>query len=447
MEKSPTHGNISLQIGLSSLEETSKLPEITLCKSLFPNSLFLVGGSVRDAFLNHKKTDLDLATGITPEEIIKILDKNRVPYITTGLKHGTITIIKENQIELTYFRGEVKDLNTDLSLRDFTINAMAYDLHNHRFIDPFQGLIDLENGKIRLTENNENLILDDPLRIIRAIRFHSESAFEIDSRTLEKILRHSEKLYTVAQERITAEFSKILCGKYTRSAFEILRKINFFDRYFPQLLDCVGFEQNEFHTEDVYNHIMSVIERTEPDLKLRLAALFHDMAKPKSFSVSEEGRRHFYMHEYLGISICREAMNRLMYPKALTKAVCLLVETHMRPTSCGAPGVRRLLRKLGEEYNYWLKLKLADKPPIFSDEETLAELDKFKNLVEQETNKSLDQIQGRISVNGDDLIKIGYVPGKKLGKVLDILKNLVIDEPELDVPEKLLKIAEDELKK
>ena len=437
----------------------SKILENTANKvSAITNALntecFIVGGIVRYALLGEEKGDIDLSCKLSPKEMLDRLKDFRT--IPTGLQHQTITVVndkgnKEN-IEITSFRdlgmrpegGLVlgESIEQDLSCRDFTINALAYDINNKKVIDPHSGKKDLENKVIRAVKDPNLRFSEDPLRIMRMLRFCSELDFEIDAETLNAAKELYQELKKCSIERVREEFNKLLIGKNPEKAITLMQEIGIMELFIPEFSKCYLFEQNKFHHKDVFFHTLDVIENTKPELKLRLSAFFHDIGKPPSLSIDDKGERHFYKHEHIGAKMTEAIMKRLKYSKKLTNEVSTLVNTHMRPTSAGKPGLRRLLRDTENVFEEWRMLKEADSLAVRDDVEVLnQELKDFDLAIECVKNESFESPYANLAINGDDLIELGLKPSILFKQILNTLHEKVLDKPELNNKKELTKIA------
>ena len=377
-------------------------------------------------------------------------------FIPTGIKHLTVTALLPNgldPIEITTHRiptvhGKnelqvAQSIETDLRYRDFTANAIAINLRDGTIVDPFGGIADIKNKLIRGVDSAKDRFSEDPLRILRMVRFACSLGFKIDANTLKSAKFCVPLLKSISMERIRDEFSKILISSNTKQGFELLKELNIFPLIFPELQDCVGFEQNRFHKADVYYHTLEVIENTENDLTLRLSALLHDIGKPPSLSVSEDGERHFYRHESIGADMTKVILERFLYPSKLVSAVQTLVATHMRPIDAGAGGLRRLLRDTGEHYNLWRKLKEADALACKLDEEIfLKKLEVFdEKIADLKAQPDVSPLKN-LAVNGQDIMdSLKIPPSREVGNILRALHEKVLDQPELNEKEALLELA------
>jgi tRNA nucleotidyltransferase (CCA-adding enzyme) len=418
--------------------------------------LHLVGGTVRDLLLGQEGADIDLATALSPQTALDRLEKSGVKVVQTGIQHGTITaVIAGSNIEITAFRKpgdrstavHSDTIEEDLSGRDFTINAIAYCLDTNQLIDPFRGEKDLKTGFVRAVSSAEERILEDPLRILRMVRFGPAAGRKVDPELTASSTKHAELLQTISPERIKVELEKILLSSAPGEAFRAMLESGILEQIIPELLPGVRFEQNEFHNEDVFNHTLTVLEQSPPIKAVRLAALFHDTGKPHTLSTDTDGRRHFYRHEAESRRISQSVMKRLKFSNDDIKEVSTLVEYHMRPLDCGPAGVRRLMRDLGPYFDDWLRLKVADACPGMSSEIFENQLRNFEQMLEDERQRQKGSVYGKLAINGHDLIELGLKEGEILGKVLKEVESMVIEDPELNEREVLLQKAIDIIKK
>lgn len=412
--------------------------------------LHLVGGTVRDALSGKVSGDLDLASKLKPEQCKRLLRKASLRVVDTGIQHGTLTVIKDSQtLEITTFRKPArrdknsysKDIKTDLSGRDFTINALAFSLSERKLCDPFHGAKDLQQKILRAVGNPEMRFKEDPLRILRMVRFGAAQKRKVHKATLLAAKRLAPSLESVSIERIGAEFEKILMSADPAAAIRQIKDLGLLPLFVPELVDAVGFQQNKFHIHDVFEHTLWVLRRSRPLLELRLAALFHDVGKPYTLSVDQQGQRHFFCHEMVSEKICRKRMKALRFSKKLTERVCRLVRHHMRPLECGPSGARRIMRDLQDDMQLWRALKSADAPPRNSAKQFNKTLKSFDALVKSEQQRLAKSGGSGLAINGHDLIALGMKPGVLLGSVLRQLEELILEEPALNQKELLLEKA------
>ena len=422
---------------------------------------FLVGGAVRDSIMGFTPKEYDIATNAKPEDVQRIF-KYTIP---TGIKHGTILVILDDMhVEITTFRSDgnysdgrhpdkveyTASIEDDLPRRDLTINAMAYNISDGNLIDMFDGMKDIKNKIIRSVGNPYERFTEDGLRIMRAIRFATRLNFNIEKETFDAICHSTGMLASIAYERIREEFNGILISDNPFRGIELLRKTGILALIMPELMQGFGVAQNRFHKYDVYYHILHTIQAVEPleteelTLLVRLAALFHDIAKPMvQKKVSKQEEPVYYNHEVVGANVAKKVMRRLKYSNAEIDFVTLLVRQHMfyyqDEWTDGA--VRRFMKAVGiENIKPLLKLREADRLGSGNrkDKESkaipklLARIDK---IIEEENAITVKDLK----INGNDLMKeFNLKPGPIVGKILNYLLDLILDEPSLNDKEKLM---------
>ena len=318
------------------------------------HALHLVGGSVRDALLGRLGDDLDFTTGARPEQVLALVEGWAEATWTTGIAFGTVGVQRRGfRLEITTYRAEAydrssrhpdvtygEDIAGDLVRRDFTVNAMAVALPDWRapdaFVDLHGGLDDLAAGVLRTPGTPEASFDDDPLRMMRAARFASQLGFRVDPDVVAAMREMADRLAIVSVERIADELSKLLCGAHPRAGLELLVDTGLAAHVLPEL-PALRLEIDEHHQhKDVYDHTLQVLERAialeddGPDLVLRLAALLHDIGKPRTRRKEAGGGVSFHHHEVVGASMAKRRLSALRYPKDVTAAVVLLTELHLR---------------------------------------------------------------------------------------------------------------------
>lgn len=448
----PSSKNWDLTSPSKTLRELCATPTIKkIIQELGPDSdAYLVGGTVRDAILGMGEADIDLATKLAPLEVKNRLLHAGIKVVETGLQHGTVlAVIDDRSIEITSFRvpGDPQSIGTsieqDLGGRDFTINAMAFSPSSGELLDPFGGVEDLKQNLIRAVGDPRQRFEEDPLRILRMVRFGAAQGRTVDPATVEVGKRLITSLKNVSVERIRLELEKMLTSAHPVEALRELRRIGALDLILPEMMPTYEFEQNKFHIHDVYEHTLWVIGRAPNNLIVRLAALFHDLGKPDTLSVDEDGQRHFYKHELLSADLAEKVMTRLRFSNDQIEAVKTLVRHHMRPLDCGSPGVRRILRDLGEHFEAWLQLKSADAPPVMPEPEFEAVKAQFLAMVETERTRAKGSVFGPLAIDGNDLIALGMKSGRDLGAVLKALEEEVIEAPERNEKDYLMTRAKE----
>lgn len=454
MGKSLPPGTSSFKARLSRPEAEARLraiaeqvPVQTLKKAIAPAELYVVGGTVRDAFLTTADTDLDVATSLSALEVKERCTAHGIRIIETGIQHGTVlAVIDDVHIEVTTFRvpssrdshTTARDITTDLSGRDFTINAIAFDIASSSIVDPFNGGRDLEEGVLRGVGDAEARLVEDPLRILRMIRFGPAQGRTVEHATLAAAKKHVDLLTKVSCERIKGELDRILMSPLPHKGVQAIHEIGALSYTIPELIPAVGFEQNKFHIHDVFEHTLWVLERTPQNLILRWSAIFHDIGKPHTLSVDPDGSRHFYSHETVSEDLSKKRMKELRFSTDDSRSIALIVRHHMRPLDCGAPGVRRLIRDLGKELPLWRTFKSADSPPTIPEEEFQTTAARFDQLLATEQKKMLGPSYGKLAITGEDLIALGVKPGPQMGALLKELEELVIEDPSRNSKETLL---------
>ena len=418
---------------------------------------FVVGGCVRDSLLGKEPHDWDICTSAKPEEVLKLMKRNQIRTIETGLQHGTVTaVVNDESYEITTYRvdGEytdirrpdrvtfVTDLMDDLSRRDFTINAMAYNYYEG-LVDPWNGSYDLHAGLIRCVGNPDKRFNEDGLRILRALRFASTYGFKIEEKTAEAIHRNKDLLKNISAERIQSELTKILCGM---GVLDILLEYkDVMAIIIPELEPCIGFEQNNpYHIYDVYDHIAhAVANYIGPDVSIKMALLLHDIGKPECYSEDEKGG-HFYGHGINSRDIAERVMTRLKFDNKTKEEVITLVLYHDADIHPGFRSVKRWLNKIGyETLRRLIDIKLADiKAHSLTNRWGRVNvcfdvLELTDTIVKEQQCFTIKDL----AINGHDVMSLGIEAGPKVGKVLKHLLNKVIDEELSNERDKLIEEA------
>ncbi len=401
---------------------------------------YAVGGCVRDAFLQKKPHDWDITTNAKPQEIKAVLKDFTT--IDTGIKYGTVTAVCDGeQIEITTYRLDLgyddnrhpkavrfsSQLKEDLSRRDFTVNAMAYNYQNG-LVDEFGGLRDLQNGVIRTVGKSATRFSEDGLRILRGLRFAAVLNFTIEKQTAEAIHTCRNLLQNIAGERIHTEFTKILLSD--NPAAIIRQYTDVIGVFLPEILPLQNCAQNHpYHAYDVFEHTMKALANTPPDKIIRYTVLFHDLGKPQTKTTDENGIDHFRNHQAVSVQKADLIMQRLKFSNAEAEEILLLVKYHDVPITCDEYHVKRWLNRCGEVFfRNLLEVKKADisgqNPALLNRIDDLAAYRRLtdKILAEKQCFTLED-----LAINGGDLLQIGYKPGKKIGDVLEHLLDEVMN--------------------
>jgi len=411
---------------------------------------FLVGGCVRDSLLNLPVVEWDITTAARPEVVSRLFPK----VVPTGIEYGTVTVLLDGQtFEVTTFRADenyvdgrhpsnvvfTDDIHQDLSRRDFTINALAYDPLTKTLIDDFHGQADLKNKVIRAVGNPVERFQEDGLRSVRACRFAAKLNFTIEPETLAAISQTLEVTKKVAPERIHDELEKVLSSDKPSIGLELMRQTGLLQLIMPELVTCVGVTQPEnFHKYDVYWHNLHSCDAAPKDnIILRLAALLHDISKPAC-----KVEMTFYNHDQVGADVAQQILKRLRFSNQVIEQVSNLIRQHMfnYTSDWSDAAVRRFLRRIGGVANVpaLFALRLADTAAMEHeiDSDYLKELQARIDKIVAEAN-ALDVKD--LKVNGSDVMKtLNIPPGKKVGEVLNALLEKVLDDPSLNQREKLL---------
>lgn len=419
-------------------------------------SAFVAGGAVRDLLMDKTPHDYDIATSARPEAVKRLFKRT----IDTGIKHGTVTVIEERVgYEVTTFRIDgsysdsrhpetvkfVGDIKEDCRRRDFTINAMAYS-PERGLMDFFGGREDIKKKIIRCVGDPETRFREDALRMLRAVRFSASLSFEIEEKTKSAIRKCAVLIKRVSSERILEELNKILLSK-NPDYFRTLHELGLLQYIIPQLDLCFGEPQrNKYHIYNVGEHIMHTVKNTPADLTTRWAALMHDIGKPCCSSTDANGIIHFYGHHRESRRIAVDVLHRLRMDSDTIHEVSVLVENHDVRIEPSPPSVKRMMARCGSHlFEKLLELQLADNaaknPKHLPDKKR--KIDEAYNIYNEILAEGQPYLIADLVVNGRDLIKIGYRPGRSIGDALKTLIDEVIINPELNTREYLLMRAKE----
>jgi poly(A) polymerase len=451
--------NAATQLAISTL--TKQAPASTALAKAFKDAGFklaLVGGPVRDAILGRLGNDLDFTTNAHPKECEKILNKWADSVWDVGAAFGTIAGKKDEiTVEITTYRSESysadsrkpnvefgENIEGDLSRRDFTINAMALELTTDEptFIDLFGGVSDLQNKVIKTPGKPEDSFSDDPLRMMRAARFMSQLNFEVDPAVVAAMKSMAKRLGIISSERIRDEFIKTIMGQQPKLGITLLVETGLADIFLPEVPQLKLEIDEHHHHKDVYEHSLTVLEQAirledrlgGANLTLRLAALLHDIGKPKTRQLIAGGGVSFHHHEVVGSRMCKERMRKLRFDNHIINDVSQLVFLHLRFHGYGSgewtdSAVRRYVRDAGELLTHLHLLTRADcttrnqkKADLLA--KTYDELEeRIAVLMEQE---ELDKI--RPDLSGEQIMEILKIkPSPMVGKAYDFLLELRLE--------------------
>ncbi|HDZ85699.1 MAG TPA: HDIG domain-containing protein [Candidatus Moranbacteria bacterium] len=434
---------------------------------------YIVGGCVRDLIMDKMPKDWDVTSNANPNEIQKLFPDSfcENEFCTVGIKVG-----KENEkevVEVTTYRIEgkytdkrrpdkviiAKTLEEDLNRRDFTMNAVAIALEN-KIVDPFGGQNDIKNKIIRAVGDPVTRFDEDALRMMRAVRFHAELGFEIEKKTLSAIKKNAKHLKHIALERIKDELVKMILSDNPASTrgnatstrggpangIDMLHKAGLLDYIIPELKKGVGMAQNRHHIHTIYKHgILSLKFCPSKKLEVRLASLFHDIAKPQTKRGHGE-LATFYNHDHVGARVAEKILKRLRFSNEIIKKVKLLVDSHMfyyNPDEVGESSVRKLIQKVGlENMKDLIDLRIADRLGSGTPKAKPYKLRHLEYVIEKVSRHAVSVKM--LKIDGNDLMKdLSMKPGPKIGAILEVLLAEVIEDAEKNKKAHLLKRAEE----
>jgi poly(A) polymerase len=448
------------QLAITTL--TKQAPDASELAKLFKVAGFklaLVGGPVRDAILGRLGNDLDFTTDAHPKDSEKILKKWADSVWDIGAAFGTVAGKKDEiTVEITTYRSESydptsrkpdvefgKSIEADLARRDFTINAMALELTTDEptFIDLFNGVADLQKKIIKTPGKPEDSFSDDPLRMMRAARFMSQLNFEVDQSVLVAIKNMAARLEIISAERIRDEFIKIMMSQSPRLGITLLVETGLADHFLPEVPKLKLEIDEHHHHKDVYEHSLTVLEQAialedrlaGPNLTLRLAALLHDIGKPKTKQLIAGGGVSFHHHEVVGARMCKERMKKLRFDNHIINDVSQLVFLHLRFHGYGSgewtdSAVRRYVRDAGELLTHLHLLTRADcttrnKKKAEGLARTYDQLEERIELLMQQ--EELNKI--RPDLSGEQIMEILEIkPSPTVGKAYDFLLELRLED-------------------
>lgn len=443
---------------------------------------YLVGGAVRDIVLDKKPHDYDLATDALPDEMLNMFPKS----VSTGAKFGTIIVLVQDEhgetyeVEVTTFRSEaeyidgrwpssvkfVDDIDKDLGRRDFTFNAMAIDLSQVdlddgkeekevEIYDPFDGIGDIKKKTVRAVGTAIERFKEDGLRSFKACRMASQLGFTIESETFEAISKSLSVAASVSMERIRDEFMKMLLNSPKPSiGINLMRESGLLSIFMPELSEGYGVEQKLYHAHDVYTHSLKTCDVAEDSVKL--AALLHDIAKPRT----DMGNGHFYGHDRMGADMAGEIMKRMKFPNSEIERVKKLIVNHMfyyphieegmsdeqkeniELHEWSDSAVRRFIQRVGEEnIDDLFKLRMADAQSNPSTSFKPDEVTILQKRISQVRQEDMALKVTDLRITGEDLEALGIEKGPGMGIILKELLERVLDDPMLNTKEKLSEIA------
>lgn len=444
------HQSISKQTDFSFIQK--------LIKEFPAAEVYLVGGAVRDIILDKKTKDFDfVVAGVEADKLEDFLAKAGDVNLV-GKSFGVFKFMPNNhesgiepfdislpRTEHAGMSGGYKDfaiqsdanlnIEADLSRRDFTINALAWDLKNQKLIDEFAGLADLENKTIKAIGDPEIRFQEDYTRMLRAIRFACQLNFKIETKTLQTIKKKAVKISDITSERINEEFTKIIMSDNAENGLRLMQEIGLLKVLIPELEAGVGVAQNKAHIYEVFEHsvrALGVAAQNKYKLEIRLAALFHDIGKPMT-KEEKDGDATFYNHDLEGAKITKQILKRLKYSNDINKTVIHLVRYHMFYYALDTvtdAGVRRLLNRIGKDnVEDFINLRICDRLGMGRPK---AKPWKLIQLERRFKEVQLDPITPKmLKVTGEDVMQIAQItPGPKIGLILNALLGEILEDPQ-----------------
>lgn len=414
---------------------------------------FIVGGCVRDLIIGREPKDWDITTNATPEEIIALFPKT-----VYENSFGTVAVVFEKEgetpliIEITPYRTEstysdnrhpdsvsfAKTLSEDLKRRDFTINALAYDLYKGHLVDEWGGVSDIKDKVVRTVGDASERFQEDALRMMRAVRFSTQLGFAIEVSTLSAISEKSHLIKNVSFERVRDEFERIILSKDSVVGIGLLQRLGLLSHSIPELEEGIGCEQKGEHIYDVFEHMLHALgHASEKNLSLpiRLAALFHDIGKPRTrrwdgTKAGGAGKYTFFGHEVVGAHMTKKIMERLKFPKDTTELVTKFVRYHMffsDTKQITLSAVRRTIVNIGREH-IWELMEVRECDRVgMKKNETSYRLRKYHAMIEEALRAPTSV--GMLKINGDYMIKeMGMKPGREMGWILHALLDECLED-------------------
>jgi tRNA nucleotidyltransferase (CCA-adding enzyme) len=428
-----------------------KMPENvkTLLNKLHNNGYqaYIYGACIRDYLLGKEPISWDITTNALPNNIVIIFDENEgFSTIPSIQDYGIVTVLfKGESYQVNTFRtGEERrfadDINEDLLYKDFTMDSIAYN-EQEGLLDPYNGVGDIKNRLIRCARNPFEQMQEDSVRILRAIRFETQLGFNIEPKLLQAIKDLKDSIPTSGSERVRNEFIQILLSEQPSQGIRRLLELGLLERLIPELIPTIGFDtRSSYHDKDVFEHTLVVLDNTEPNLTLRLAALLHDIDKPNCLTIDEDGEGHCYGHASSSSEIARTILGRLNFDRKTVKAVTALIKEHMNDfVNISDLSIKRLIRRVGlDNIDRLFELQLAD---IKGSELSGRDPDRTMKI----RNKCFEVLSRRepltvhdLDISGYDLLSLGYPPGKEIGEVMDYLLDQVVDNPALNQRDTLI---------
>jgi tRNA nucleotidyltransferase (CCA-adding enzyme) len=424
---------------------------------------WVVGGCVRDLLLGRRPADWDVTTDATPEQIQGLFENTFYTntFGTVGVVHDSATDESLKVVEVTPYRveGEYEDarrpksvifshkIDDDLKRRDFTINALAYDPSQARLLDLFGGIKDISEGLVRAVGEPQARLEEDALRILRAVRIAAQLGFAIEPKTLAALSAAAPRLEKISKERIRDEFVRIIESSRPMEALLLCRRLGMLPFVLPELEQGAGIDQNQAHKYDVLEHSLRALQHAADKnwpLEVRLAALLHDIGKPKSRRWSEEKKDWtFHGHEVVGARMAKKILETLKFSRETIEAVVKLVRWHMffsDPEKITLSAVRRIIVNVGRErISQLIELRVCDRIGTGRPKEQPFRLRKYQAMIDEALRDPISVAM--LKIDGKKIMELGEKPGARIGWVLHALLEEVLDDPKKNSAEYLEKRA------
>ncbi len=410
---------------------------------------FVYGACIRDSLRGVKPICWELTTNALPPDIVQLFDDRKGFTAVPAYKdYSSISLIFQgNNYRINTFRtGEENRfsdaIEEELSFNDFTMNSIAYS-EKTGLVDPFNGWEDIKHQVIKCAGDCTEKISQDPVRMLRAVRFEAQLGFKMDHSLLQAIVEQKDQLSFDSSEKVANELTQLMLTEAPSTSVRRLLELGLLEKLIPELLPTIGFDtHSSFHDKDVFDHTLAVLDHTKANLALRLSALFHDIDKPNCLTLDEKGEGHCYGHASLSAQTSRQILTRLNFDRKTLNAVCALIKEHMNNyDNVSELSIKRLIRRVGPgNLDNLFELQLAD---IKGSGRSGRDIDRIIHV----RNKCWEMLSRRepltahdLDISGYDLMVLGYDAGETIGEALDYLLDKVVDNPALNEKKTLLEL-------
>lgn len=408
---------------------------------------YIYGACIRDYLLDKEPISWDITSNSLPNNTVVIFDENEgFASIPSVEDYGMVTLhYKGESYQVNTFRtGEERrfadDIKEDLLHKDFTINSIAYN-EQAGVVDPYGGVEDIEKRLIRCAQNPYKQMREDSVRILRAIRFEAQLGFEIEADLLQAMKDLKDSIPVSDSTGTRNEFIQILLSDRPSQGIRRLLELGLLERLIPELMPTIGFDtRSSYHDKDVFEHSLLVLDNTNPNLTLRLAALLHDIDKPNCLTIDDDGEGHCYGHASSGAEIAQNIMGRLNFDRKTIRAVSALIKEHMNDyENISELSIKRLIRRVGpDNIDRLFELQLADIKGSSLTSRDPKRIKKIRSKCFEVLSRREPLTVHDLDINGYDLLALGFPPGKKIGEAMEYLLDQVIDNPSLNQKDMLI---------